>query len=658
MTVTREQVERMIETGASIGPASPREVVQNPSPGDVKTERFEPGPSGDDMLMLGTEVLGGGLGEFAGRSAFQRLVGRARRPLGVAARETVAAAGSGVGTAAPHAILGDDEAAGKFAEGAASMFVGEGILQGAKATGRGLRRTRMGHFVEDKIRNAASETGRAFREWFGIEEQFRPPADIEDVRAAQQELMEQGSSLTAGQVVRGGFGGAARLESLVSGGDVLGILGGRHQQAAERLTARMDTLANRVARETSSREMGHLMADAVANDQRFHRELTTMLYDLVDQNSGGVVVDLQQVARRAAQENRMVPGANPPLDAVAKYLTEFDGARSRVSFADAQTLRREIRTFKRRATGTAKGFLEQMDAAITEQMRVAGGNLEPRAFAILQDADEMASMTATRFNRQWFKSVLKHTEPDMLARSIMQGKGNPVRIRMVRDAVIDSVNRGEIPPDSWARIQGAFLRDMLEASRAPGSEGTRLSAEKLGHLLNDRYSREALDELFPGPRGKTAVDNLRKLRRALEIAERKPATGSAIALVALQAGAIGLVLTDPLGMLSGRSEKGLAIPAVILGPSAVAALLADPVFAGAMTRGLTREVSEKLGSRVAGKEAYRDGIELVQRAIQLRDRGVQDIAISPKVEERLQTPDEVSVTWDELQVIRPENTPR
>ena len=692
MTISSDDVRRRSQRPSSLEPASPGGQVD----ADVThAGSLESATPGNDNIMLGLELGSSLVGEGLVRKGLQRTVGTiGRRGLrgrvtdphtlervtgpaprvpynrgeqaAVAGREVIAGGGAAAGGAAPHlagelfGIENEGDAGRAAAEGFGGTLVGGAALNRAGAVGRHVAKTRTGRRLADKFREGTSRGAAAVREFFGLPEQFRPPDDTAAVQEAHQLLMDQKAGLTAGQTKLGASrrGSVEGFLSGAFGGDTLE----RTQQRGRRnLTSQIKDFAARVAEETSPREMGTMLQNAVVNDESAWRTVSAQIYDLVDEVGNGARVRYGPVQVAAREELAKVQIKEPKLVAIAEELIHRGGSKSaekiapttlinELSFGEAVRLKQELQALKRQSSSTTQGFIKKMIGVLDDSMAGAGGELNPEAIALLHTAEEFYAQGFTKYNRTWLKAVLKHVEPEQIARAALHGQNRSTRIALLRDAVQDQVQEGTIPKDTWARIQGGYLSDVFEHATKAGSEGSELSSDLLGKALR-RYGDDALDELFPGPKGKRAIDGVRKLRRALEIAERGGMQGSNMAIKILQTGAaIGVVtVRTPFGEMDTGQKIGFG--ALAFGPSGLAQVLADPLFVRALITGLTRTLTPVVASRAGGKaatgQAMIAGEKLFKRAIELRDQGV-DIVINPKVEERLNAQNKIEFSYGEV----------
>lgn len=429
-----------------------------------------------------------------------------------------------------------------------------------------------------------------------------------EVQAARKALSRVGGELSVGQFTKGATSVGNILESISENA----LLGSKRFAAFRQgQTESMRALAQDVADGIGARVPSPTVSDVIVGLRQQNldtfRQAARVKYQDVDRLAQGTGVDVsapytwlkQQLAKGRGDVRVAIRAAFP--EGLDETLTQLvpgpNGTAARVPvipFEQATRARTEMLRLSRapepmslaqRPVPTTAGYIgKQLDAAIES----AGQRLNPAALAAWRSANTFWQEGQDQFNNEIIRGLVNHLkkEPGAMSQALLK-PGRPDIASAVRSAIGDQ--------EYMSQVQPRLAHAMFDRASDP-STGILQPRALLQQMKT--MGKETLEQTF-APGTQAAMTDL---ANALDVASRRPSGPGRVWISLAQIGAMGTVLADPSGMLSGEAKSGLA-GAIVLGPLAISHLFTNPRFVHALADGIRQGPGSTLLARSLGQLA-------------------------------------------------------
>ena len=318
------------------------------------------------------------------------------------------------------------------------------------------------------------------------------------------------------------------------------------------------------AEELTDTFAGKLILDVVKGGREAHKSAAKPLYELVDELSGGIAVDVSGVRKvaldrlaeleRTANIGRTTEGG-PFLDNVASLSDEL-------SFADTQVVRSDLLEQQRLLSDTKADqavarniskMVEKIDLALDTTAKL--GN--PEAVTALKKANRFWRIGKKRFNNQLITDIIKRDDLASKISAKVFRSGNREEVIALRRAiksasVIDkSINFNK----TWGKMQGHYLQTLLPHTVDD------IATSSILKLHKDKKLRKTLSGVFTKPQR----ENIIEMSKVLDtiVSTRKATTGllnlRQIGGAAQIAAAGGAAATEGVSLGEGTAILGIPL---------------------------------------------------------------------------------------------------
>ena len=279
------------------------------------------------------------------------------------------------------------------------------------------------------------------------------------------------------------------------------------------------------------------------------------------------------------------------LPEATKNLRLLEGGSPIVSFKQADNIVKDMADFgfsSLISTTKDQGIAKVGQKMIKVAMDKAAKELPKEAFKQFKIAKRFSQIEQTTYQRTLIKKMLKDSKdftPEQVFNTIKNA--GPENIKLIRELMQPQLfiqkslgkARGIKSPSTsinentfWRSVQGKFLEDMVKTKTGDVSQKTIIN--KIDEaILSGRFK-----EMFPGPRGRLAAENFKRLAEAKNVILTPNPTGRAGLMV--KVGQPTALLTMGGGLvtaLAGSPETGAQIAggglALFLLPEALASLI-------------------------------------------------------------------------------------
>lgn len=286
------------------------------------------------------------------------------------------------------------------------------------------------------------------------------------------------------------------------------------------------------------------------------------------------------------------------LPEMSRTLKELEEGGNVVSFKQADNAVIDLADFgfaSMTATTKDQGLARVAQKMIKQQMETAAKQLPKEAYKRFRMAKRFAQLEATTYQRTIIKKMLKDTK-DFTPENVwnMVKNAGPENIKLVRELMqprrfirdMEAKAAGRKPAERainektfWQNVQGRYLADMMKTAEGDVKQKTIIN--KIGEAIESGR----FQAMFPGPRGRLAAENFKRLAEAKNVVLKPNPTGRAGLMVTVgQPLQLLTILGGGVTALAGEPEIGAGIAAggvgIFLLPEALSQLV--------LSKGLSR----------------------------------------------------------------------
>jgi hypothetical protein len=337
---------------------------------------------------------------------------------------------------------------------------------------------------------------------------------------------------------------------------------------------------------TNPREAGTITRDALSSaDKVFNREAKT-LYKTVDQEAGGVTVNLDPFKKAVATQEAKASGlkkvgggaVSAPESDVAKLFSTGKKINPDITFSEAQDLRSELTDRLRDDKLSPKG--RRMYAIALEnlnQSMEAAAQKKPGLWKAYREANDFYRHGKETFENEAITYLLKK-DPEKLVGAV--GPGSVTRAESIRKALTQyskyaSPDEREAMEKGFDSFREQWIRNRL--FKAP-EEGQAMDLFRLKKRM-EVMGKGTLDVLFDfDPKGRVLLKNLNTLSAAMSRLTPLTAHGHAQIIKALS-----IATTAASGHLTGAAWEAVTTEGV---PFFISKILYSPKLTRMLVEGL------------------------------------------------------------------------